>query len=124
MDGETYMGVNSGARVDYTPQDFSDAASLRMRMLWKYPDIMNTGNIGQIPNNALYHAEATILLRAARENGGTLSGKSIEVTVDRELCGSCEAILPYIDLELGNPTVEFTEPTGRVRTMRNGSWFE
>jgi hypothetical protein len=70
---------------------------------------MNTGNIGQIPNNALYHAEATILLRAARENGGTLSGKSIEVTVDRELCGSCEAILPYIGLELGNPTVEFTD---------------
>jgi hypothetical protein len=124
MDGKTYMGVNSGARVDYTPQDFSDAASLRMRLLWKYPDIMKTENIGQIPNNALYHAEATVLLRAARENGGTLSGKSIEVTVDRRICDSCARILPLIGQELGNPEVTFIDAFGNVRTMRDGVWVK
>ena len=47
---------------------------------------MNTDNIGRYPNNAVFHAEATCLLRAARANGGTLAGKTIDVTVDREMC--------------------------------------
>jgi hypothetical protein len=93
-------------------------------MLWKYPDIMSTGNIGNMPNNALYHAEATVLLRAARENRGTLSGKSIEVTVDRRICPSCDEVLPYIGLELGNPEVTFFDPFGNVRTMRDGVWIK
>ncbi|MEX0745906.1 MAG: hypothetical protein WD118_09930 [Phycisphaeraceae bacterium] len=85
---------------------------------------MKTDNIGQIPNNAIYHAETTCLLRAACANGGTLAGKTIEVHVDRKICWSCKEILPYIGLELGNPTVTFIEPTGRVRTMRDGDWIE
>ncbi|MBM3544615.1 MAG: hypothetical protein FJX44_08955 [Alphaproteobacteria bacterium] len=85
---------------------------------------MNTDNIGQLPNNAVYHAETTCLLRAARANGGTLAGKTIEVTVDREMCPSCEKILPLIGLELGNPVITFIDPEGRVRKMHNGEWID
>jgi len=42
---------------------------------------------------------------------------------DREMCRSCVRLLPLIGLELGNPTVTFTSPSGRVRTMRDGSWI-
>ena len=85
---------------------------------------MNTNNIGGFPNNAVFHAEATCLLRAARANGGTLAGKTIEVTVDREMCPSCEEILPLIGLELGNPIVNFVDPLGLVRKMHNGEWID
>jgi hypothetical protein len=85
---------------------------------------MNTENVGQFPNNAVFHAEATCLLRAASANGGTLADKTIEVTVDREMCRSCETILPFIGLELGDPTVVFIDPTGRIRTMHNGKWID
>ena len=85
---------------------------------------MNTKNIGRYPNNAVFHAEATCLLRAARANGGTLAGKTTEVTVGREMCLSCESILPLIGLELGNPEVTFVDPKGRVQIMRDGVWMK
>lgn len=89
----------------------------------EYPEIMGTGNIGQIPNNSLYHAEPTSLTRAAKENGGTLENRSILVYVDREMCGSCKEVLPYLGLKLGNPMVTFVDRTGTSRTMWNGSWL-
>jgi len=86
---------------------------------------MNAENLGQIPNNAVFHTEATCLLRAARVNApGTLAGKTIEVHVDREMCWSCETILPFIGLELGNPEVTFVDPAGHVRRMHNGEWID
>jgi hypothetical protein len=33
-------------------------------------------------------------------------------------------LLPYIGLELGNPTVTFVDPDGSSRTMRDGSWMK
>jgi NMD protein affecting ribosome stability and mRNA decay len=63
---------------------------MRDDLIEKYPKVMSTDNIGQIPNDALFHAEVTVLLRAARANGGTLEGKTVEVTVDREMCNSCK----------------------------------
>lgn len=39
--------------------------------------MMATGNIGPKPNDALFHAEANALLRAAEPYGGTLAGRAI-----------------------------------------------
>jgi hypothetical protein len=85
---------------------------------------MQTDNIGQAPNNSLYHAEATILLRAARDNGGSLAGRTITVDVDREVCWSCEKALPLLGMELGNPSVTYVErSTGITSIMTNGRWL-
>jgi len=123
VDGSPFLGVNSEA-LTYTDGDNARAEQLRDVLLTSYPTSMTTRNIGQIPNNALFHAETTCLLRAAHGSGGTLSGKVIEVHVDREMCLSCEKILPLIGLELGNPKVTFIDPHGRIRTMRDGRWIK
>ena len=79
--------------------------------------------MGGRPRDALFHAEATVLMRAARADGGALSGRTIHVFSDRELCGSCRQVLPSLGLELGNPRVTFVGPDGSVRTMHNGDWL-
>ncbi len=106
----------------YTAADEFAAKRFRDVLIRKYPQVMRTDNIGAIPNDAVFHAEATLLLRAARANGGTLAGKILEVRVDRKLCPSCRRVLPYIGLELGNPTVTFTDLDGVRSTMRDGAW--
>ena len=83
---------------------------------------MKTDNIGWKPNDALYHAETTALLRAAGANGGSLSGRTLEIYVDREMCRSCDKILPLVNQEIGNPTVNFKDKHGARRTLRNGIW--
>ena len=80
-------------------------------------------NLGQKPNDALFHGETTVLLRAAKERGGTLAGQTLTVFTDRELCNSCERVLPYVGLELGNPTVTLVDPDGSTMTMRDGAWI-
>ncbi|MEM7192648.1 MAG: hypothetical protein AAF405_07215 [Pseudomonadota bacterium] len=125
VDGEIFMGLNSGALVNYSDRDLGDAIRIRLPLVKKHPKIMQSGNVGQKPNDALFHAESTVLLRAARANGGTLEGKTMEVTVDREMCPSCKKVLPLLGLELGNPTVIFRSMDGRVlRIMRDGAWKE
>jgi hypothetical protein len=126
LDDRYVYGFNSGISEysgQYTDRDAAAADELRGRMLAKYPGEMATGNIGAMPNNALYHAETTVLLRAARENGGSLSGKSLIVVVDKPVCRSCQALLPLVGMELGNPTVTFLSPKGSARTMRDGKWI-
>ena len=97
---------------------------MRGILIEKYPDVMKQDNVGEKPNDALFHAEATILFRAARENGGTFAGRTLEVFADRPMCDSCKKVLPYVGLELGNPTVAFIDPTGLRLTMRNGTWVK
>jgi hypothetical protein len=124
IDDTRYWGINSTART-FTSADRRRAGELRDKLIEKYPDIMRTDNIGQKPNDAVFHAETTVLLRAARENGGTLAGRSLEVFGDRPLCPeSCRKVLPYVGLELGNPTVTFVDPNGERQTMRDGAWDE
>lgn len=79
-------------------------------------------NSGRFPNDAAFHAEATALLRAARNSKVQLDGKRLFVTVDRELCLRCEKVLPKVGMLLGNPTVTFTDPKGTTSTMSNGAW--
>ena len=120
IDGKSIIGMNRNY-PSYTGADYGAAKRLRNVLIRKYPDEMATDNIGRIPNDALFHAETTVLLRAAKANGGTLAGKTMEVLVDKPMCFSCKGVLPYVGLELGNPTVTFTESrTGVRRTMRDG----
>ena len=122
IDGVTIYGSNSKS-PSYTDADFREAERLRDALAERYPDLIPSENIGQTPADALFHAEATVLLRAARSNGGTLAGREIEVFVDRPMCWSCRTLLPFIGLELGNPTITFVDPSGRRMTMRDGMWI-
>jgi hypothetical protein len=77
---------------------------------------------GRLPNNAFFHAEATALVRAARANGGSLAGKTLDVEVSRAMCARAREIFPLLGLELGNPTVTFICPGNIRQTMRDGAW--
>jgi hypothetical protein len=79
---------------------------------------------GRMPLNAVFHAEATLLLRAAKAQGGTLSGQSFEAYVDRSMCAHAREVFPLIGTELGNPTVTFIGPLGERHTMRDGAWVK
>ncbi len=116
-------GINSDS-PEYKDRDMIAAEQLRGELIAKYPHAMARENIGQMPNNAVFHAEATVLLRASKANGGTLAGKSLEVHVDRPMCYSCDRILPLVGLQLGDPTVTFIGPSGIAKTMRGGAWIK
>jgi hypothetical protein len=119
----TQFGVNSTAN-SYTSADRAAANAMRGRLIDRYPALMETDVIGRMPNDALYHAETTLLLRAARAHGGNLSGMEFEVHVDgQSVCRRCQTVLPLVGLELGNPTVTFVNPSGVKRTMRDGVWI-
>ena len=123
IDGQVYFGVNEGA-PGYTTADWNRAAQFRNDLVTKYPDTMKIDNIGQIPNNALFHAESTILLRAANDSGGSLANRSIEIQVDRPVCYSCGEMLTKLGLELGDPYVVYVErDTGLRNEMWNGKWL-
>jgi hypothetical protein len=120
LNGEEIFGSNSTSPT-YQRIDRIEAAELRARFLEESPE---KGERGQMPANAFYHAETTILLRAARRNGGTLAGQTLEVFGDRILCNNCEKILPFVSKQLGNPTVIFFDPRGERGTIRDGKFYE
>jgi hypothetical protein len=122
IDGKLHFGVNSGA-PGYTTVDQREADNWRWTLVDKYPNELRTKNIGSVPNDSFYHAESNVLMRAARENDGTLEGLTIDVHTDREICGpSCMKVLPKLGIELGNPRVTFIGPSGTRRTMKSGDW--
>lgn len=122
LDGLPHFGVSSDA-PSYKASDRVAATSMRDSLVQSHPDQMQTDNVGQKPNDALFHAEATVLLRVAKANGGTLKARNLEIHTDREMCStSCPKVLPLMGLELGNPTVTFIGPRGIKRVMRNGGW--
>ena len=122
VDGEPIFGPSSGAG-GYTSKDRAAAEKLRADLVKKYPAVFDRSNLGQKPNDALFHGETTALLRATKERGGTLAGQTLTVFTDRELCNNCERVLPYVGLELGNPTVTFVDPDGSIMMMRDGTWI-
>lgn len=122
IDGVPVFGVNSDA-PGYTASDEAMAREMRSRLIERHPDVMATGNIGEKPNDALFHAEANALMRAAEPYGGTLSGRTIELRVDRDLCPSCDAVLPSLGTQIGNPTVRILDGTGILWIMRDGVWI-
>ncbi len=123
IDGAVVFGTNSTA-PGYTDTDQAEADTQRWNLLQKYPELRRNRNIGAMPNDSFYHAETTVLLKAALENGGTLRGKTIEVHVSKEMCQtSCPLVLPKLGLELGNPTVKFVDQDGKIHTMHDGEWL-
>ena len=123
FNGKDIFGSNSRSPT-YKRIDSKEAERVRDILIQNYPDVMKRDTIGEKPNDAVFHAEANVLLRAARENGGTLAGQTLEVFVDSGMCDSCTKVLPYIGLELGNPSVTFIDPAGRRLTMRDGVWVK
>ena len=121
IDGKKIFGSNSKSPT-YTSADRAAAEKLRASLVEKYPDVFARSHVGQMPNDALFHAETTVLLRAARQNGGTLAGQTLTVFSDSKLCNRCEDVLPYVGLELGNPTVTFIGPDRSIM-MRDGTWI-
>ncbi len=121
INGKVILGGNSHYR-DYAIVDRVGADALRTDLIKHRPEIMKTDNVGRKPNDAIYHAETTVLLRATRANGGTLAGQDLEVVVDGPMCPSCRKVLPYVGLELGNPRVTFIDNTGARQTIHNGKW--
>lgn len=119
IDGKQYFGTNSRSLL-FDSLDRADTVRLRDRLLSIYPDRFDSFGA---PTNALYHAETNILLRLARDNGGTLAGRRLEIFTDTPLCGNCRSVLPFVGNELGNPTVTFIGPNGRRDTMRDGHWI-
>jgi tRNA(Arg) A34 adenosine deaminase TadA len=84
---------------------------------------MQTRNIGQKPNDAVHHAEATVLMRIARANGSNLKGRDLTIYVERDTCNSCLIALPLLGLEMGNPRVTFVDlQTGNRISMKDGRW--
>lgn len=122
VDGRLYFGVNSQG-MGYSAVDRRDAEVWRDRLSSKYPDELSRENIGQKPNDSFYHAEATVLARAARDLGGSLEGRTLVIHTDREMCPtSCPAVLPKLGLEFGNSRVTYTDQNGVSRTMHDGRW--
>ncbi len=119
IDGRQIYGSNPNLG-EWRSIDRSEADRLRATVVQKHPELADPDNIGRRPLNAFYHAETNVLLRAARQHGGSLAGRTLEVFGDRELCRNCKEILPYVGVELGNPTVTFIEPDGTRWKMRNG----
>jgi hypothetical protein len=118
IDDKDIFGSNSSSPT-YTDADREAAKDLRDKLVAKYPDAMRADNVGYTPNNALFHAETNVLLRAAEANGGTLAGRSLDIYVDRELCPNCKRVVPLVGLELGNPTLTFVDPD-RIFSIANG----
>jgi hypothetical protein len=123
IDGADIFG-SSSKWPSYTDADDRDATQMRAALVEKHPDVMNTRNIGQAPNDALFHAESNILMRAARKYGGSLAGREFDVYVERPMCSSCKKVLPLLSRELGNPTVRFIDKRGTVLTLRGGLWAD
>lgn len=88
-DTRTIIGVNSRA-PGYTNVDRAAANAMRDNLIVSDPEVMRSDNTGYKPNDAIYHAEATALMRAARSNGGSLYGRSLDIFVDRPMCDSCD----------------------------------
>jgi hypothetical protein len=123
INGSEVFGSNSTSPT-FTRNDRAAAERMRTILSEKHPEAMKKGNVAEKPNDALFHAETTVMLRAARENGGTLAGQSLEVIADRPMCDSCKKMLPYVGLELGNPTITFVDPAGLRLIMRDGTWVK
>jgi hypothetical protein len=119
IDGKNIFGSNSNSPT-YSSADRAAASRMRDLLMEKYPETFATDNSGQMPANAVFHAETTVLLRAAREHGGSLAGRILEVFVDSKLCNNCKEVLPKVGLELGNPTVILIDNTGAKFVIRDG----
>jgi hypothetical protein len=123
VDGTIIYGSNSSLPL-YRNIDRIESDQLIAQYVKEYPEMTEKARLREMPIAAFYHAETNVLTRAARESGGTLSGRTLEVFGDRKLCNNCRVILPFVGRQVGNPTVTFFDRYGRVGTIRDGKWLE
>jgi hypothetical protein len=123
IDGEKIFGSNSRLPL-YEKIDAIEADRLMARYVETRPEMADRAARRQMPLDAFRHAETNALTRAARKFGGTLSGRTLDVYSDGKLCNNCDEILPFVGTEVGNPTVNFFDPWGKVGTIRDGRWIE
>ncbi len=124
VDGRPFIGVNSKFGITYATADRLAAERLRDGMIGKYDQVRRNNNIGYKPNDVFFHAETTLLLRAAKVFGGSLKGKVIFIYSSRPMCPGCGTLLPLIGRELENPTVVFSDyDRGDISIMRDGKWI-
>jgi hypothetical protein len=116
-----FVGTNSTAPT-YSGRDGIAAARTVDAMVDRFPGVMNRNNIGGKPNDSLYHAEATILFRVRDAFGGTLTNRTLNITVDRPMCDSCRDVLPSLGIHLGNPRVSYYDRSGLKGVMHEGRW--
>jgi hypothetical protein len=102
IDGEDIFGINSDSSA-YTSKDDIEARKLRDILVKKYPTKFSSENLGKMPNNALFHAETTVLLKAAKRNGGTLAGRTLTVYGDSKTATIATACCPMSDWNWGIP---------------------
>jgi hypothetical protein len=124
IDGRRDIHGTSSRHGDWRAIDHVEVRRLRAVILRRYPHLARGRGLTEAPLDAFYHAETKLLLRAARESGGSLAGQTFDVFVDNETCSGCKRVLGYVGLELGNPTVTFINSrTGRVMgVVRDGKW--
>ncbi len=122
IDGKDIYGSNSRSPL-YETIDRVERDRMIVRYVEMNPDMEEKAMLMQMPVDAFSHAETNVLLRAARNYGGTLEGRTLDVFGDRQLCNNCEKILPFVGKELGNPTVTFFDSHGEVGTIRDGIFY-
>lgn len=124
IDGKDIFGTNRGSQL-WDRSDERDWQRLRDSLTEKYPELRQE-NQGELPLNALTHSETNVIVRTARQYGGNLAGRHIEVFTDKPMCSSCPTVLPYVTREFGSPTVTYTylgpKGPGKGRTIENGEW--
>jgi hypothetical protein len=123
IEGRDFSGTSS-KYGDWTAIDDAEVRRLQTVLVQRFPHQARGRALTQYPLGVLYHAETNVLLRAARANGGTLAGRTLEVFVDGVTCNNCRRVLGHVGHALGNPTVTFINSrTGRVMgVVRNGRW--
>lgn len=119
IDGKIVYGSNSSLPL-YQSADRAERDRMIDRFVAEHPDMEEIARARRMPIDAFSHAETNVLLRAARDNGGTLEGRTLQVFGDRMLCNNCEKILPFVGQKLGNPTVTFFDSRGEAGTIRDG----
>jgi hypothetical protein len=119
IDGKVTFGANSSL-PSYGTIDRIERDRMIARYAEENPEMAEKARLRQMPVDAFGHAETNVLLRAARENGGTLQGRTLQVFGDRVLCNNCKEILPFVGMELGNPTVTFFDSKGEAGTIKDG----
>jgi hypothetical protein len=123
IDGKIIYGSNASLPM-YETIDRVERDRMIELYVEEHPEMAEKARLRQMPFDAFGHAETNVLLRAAREYGGTLAGRTLDVFGDRELCNNCEAILPFVGRQLGNPTVRFFDSAGEAGTIRNGAFHK
>jgi hypothetical protein len=122
LNGQPVFGVHSRAPTHlYTSAD-AEVARREARALAQSGWLPAPANPGAAPYNSLFHAESTVLLRAAGLNGGTLAGQRLEVSVNRLICPNCFQTLPHLVRRLGNPLVTFIDKLLVRHQMGGGAW--